>query len=93
MGNFGKNKECPTSHEILAFVEGRRRRAVDAGIAFHASVCEFCMAEVELYRMYPPMEEKIAPEHIPPPLMELAEALLRKERDLTPLYRLLDTRN
>ncbi|HEX6125002.1 MAG TPA: hypothetical protein VFZ23_06460 [Pyrinomonadaceae bacterium] len=90
MRNFCKNKECPTSEEILAFVEGRRRRVTDGGIEYHVSVCEFCLAEVELYRLYPPIDEKVEAEKIPAPLMELAEALLKKKRDLTPLYRLID---
>jgi len=56
----------------------------------HLIECEFCAAEVEFYRLYPPLEETVVAEKMPRPLFELAHALLQKERDLTPLYRLIE---
>ncbi len=93
MGNFRKNKDCPTSQEILALVGGAAKRGFDGAVAYHLSVCEFCLSELEFYRSYPPLEEKVAAERIPTPLLELAEALLRRDQDLSPLYRLIDRRN
>ncbi len=93
MGNFCKNKDCPTSQELLAFVGGTGDQGTDGVIGYHLSICEFCLSEVEFYRFYPPVDEKVTAERIPAPLLELAEALLHKDRDLTPLYRLIDTRN
>ncbi len=93
MGNFRKNKDCPTSQEILALVGGAANRGFDGVIAYHLSVCEFCLSELEFYRSYPPLDEKVTAERIPAPLLELAEALLRRDHDLTPLYRLIDRIN
>ncbi len=93
MGNFCKNKDCPTSHEILAFVDGTGNGGMDRVVGYHLSLCEFCLAEVEFYRFYPPIEEKVTADTIPAPLLELADALLRRAHDLTPLYRLIDKGN
>ncbi len=78
MTGFKKNENCPTSHDLLKFAngEGARRRAEQ--VRRHISRCEFCAAEVEFYSHYPQAEGTTEPAEIPTPLLELAEALLKK---------------
>ena len=78
---------------LLAFQNGEIELRDGAAIRRHLCVCEFCAAEVEFYSHYPPAEETAEAEEIPPPLYELAEALLSKKDDVTPLYRLIDGAN
>lgn len=87
MGSFVKTKECPSSERLLAFQSGEVSRA--ARIERHLGVCEFCSAEVGFYEKYPPVDEKVDAGPIPEPLRQLAEALLQKRSDLSPLYKLL----
>jgi len=89
MKRFRKTEDCPSSETLLAFQNGDCHPADGAGIPRHLFSCEFCAAEAEFYGLYPPVDEKARLENIPPPLFELAEALLRKKRDLAPLYRLV----
>jgi len=89
MGSFCKQDECPASDALVALNEG------DAGsytleLEKHLMACEFCSAEVDLYRHYPPVEEDVPVEQMPRPLFELAEALLRRDNDMRPLYRLVE---
>lgn len=88
-GSFCKSQYCPTSDDLLAFQETGTSLHTAGWICDHMRRCEFCSAEVEFYRHYPPVTETVAAGRIPEPLLELAEALLRKERDLSPLYRLI----
>jgi hypothetical protein len=89
MKRFRKTEECPSSEKLLAFQNGETDPATATGIRRHFRSCEFCAAEAEFYALYPPGDEKMRLENIPPPLFELADALLRRKRDLAPLYRLI----
>ena len=90
MGSFVKTKDCPASESLLAFMAGRAKLNEVIVIERHLWSCEFCAAEVDLYRNFPPVEEGvIAPGPIPEPLRQLAEALLTKRSDLSPLNKLL----
>lgn len=91
MKRFCKTKDCPSSEKLLAFQRGEIGQATSIGIRRHFDACEFCATEVEFYAMYPPVDENARLEKIPRPLFELAEALLRKKRDLRPLYKLIST--
>ena len=62
-------------------------------LSVHLSICEFCAAEVDLYSRFPPAPEAVEPATIPQPLFDLADALLHKKRDMTPLYRLVERRD
>ena len=93
VGSFYKSEDCPASDQLLAFQTGREAASVRAKIRGHIDECEFCAAEVEFYRLYPPSEETVDAEKMPEPLFELADALLRKERDLSSLYNLVDEGN
>ena len=85
MESFFKTRECPSSQKLAAMVN-----LVSDSDEFreHLSQCEFCDAELEFYRRYPPLEESVEPTKIPLPLFELANSLLHKRRDLSELYRL-----
>jgi len=48
-------------------------------LAAHLASCDFCAAEIEFYRHYPPDLAEIAVPPMPRPLLELAEALIAKE--------------
>lgn len=88
MGSFIKTENCPSSESLLAFQLGE----VDeiTSIERHLGLCEFCLAEVDFYEEFPPEdEEAVEAGPIPEPLRELAEALLREQSDLSPLYKLL----
>jgi hypothetical protein len=57
----------------------------------HLSLCDFCRAETELYKLYySPVDDEVTAGRIPQPLLELAESLLHKKNDLTPLYNLIE---
>lgn len=47
----------------------------------HLSACEFCVSEVEFYSNFPPGEEIVQTPEIPEPLFELAESLLKNDRE------------
>jgi hypothetical protein len=93
MSDFCKNEDCPPSEVLLAFQNGEIEVKDGAAIRRHLCICEFCAAEVEFYSHYPPAEEAADPGEIPQPLYELAEALLTKKNDVTPLYKLFDERD
>ena len=89
MGSFCKTEDCPASDILVAFQCGETDIAKNVDIGRHLMECEFCAMEVEFYELYPPVEEKVTFSTIPAPLFQLAEALLHKKRDLTPLYTLI----
>ena len=90
MGSFVKTKACPASERLVAFQAGKTDSAEAAAIEQHLTGCEFCDAEVELYRRFSPNEiERQDAEPLPEPLRELAEALLKPKSDLKPLYKLV----
>jgi hypothetical protein len=93
MGSFCKKEDCPTSEELLSLQTEGDRYFDAAELRSHLSVCEFCAAELDLYRWCEPVDEVVDAEKMPRPLFELAEAILRRGTDATPLYRLIDHSN
>jgi hypothetical protein len=85
MESFQKTQDCPASERLAALVDPQND---SDEIRRHLSQCEFCTAELAFYRRYPPREEKVEPVNIPEPLLELADALLHKRKDLSELYKL-----
>jgi hypothetical protein len=85
MVKFCKNADCPPSESLLEFQAGTLSQADRARIRRHLPVCEFCAAEVDLYKYFPipPFDANGAaePAAMPKHLMELAEALLTKIKD------------
>ena len=78
MAAFSKRLECPTSEQLLAFHLGQcggdRHSEIDA----HVCSCDFCGAELELYRHFPSaQDDAVQREDIPLHLYELAESLLK----------------
>jgi hypothetical protein len=79
---FRKSEDCPTSNELLAFQNGDLAGRLGSEISRHLASCEFCAAEAEFYSRFPQdedAEERIESARIPAPLLQLAEALLRKK--------------
>lgn len=76
MSRFSKKVECPPSVRLLAFQSGETSGYEKRAIRVHMGACEFCAAESDIYRRFPPLEEFVAAERIPQPLFQLAEALL-----------------
>ena len=90
MERFCKTEDCPSSERLLSFQRAETDRADVEGIRRHLLLCEFCSAELEFYGLYPPVAARTEVDKIPQPLFQLAEGLLRKKGDLSPLYRLID---
>lgn len=94
MVTFCKNVNCPPSQDLLAFQNEKTSNEIGELIKSHIKKCEFCAAEIEFYARYPQAEEKVKSEAIPPPLYELAEALLNKNReDFSALNKLISRKN
>lgn len=90
MGSFVKTKACPASERLVAFQAGTTDSVESAQIERHLTRCEFCEAELEVYRRFAPDEvETSEPGPLPEPLRELAEALLNEKIDPKPLYKLV----
>jgi hypothetical protein len=92
MESFYKTKDCPASEKLAMLAD--HLNDTDE-FSEHLSECEFCTAEMEFYRRHPPEgteqaegTEQVEPSNIPQPLLELADALLLKRRDLSELYKL-----
>jgi len=90
MEGFCKHEECPASEALAALTDDDARSYLEE-LEEHVAVCDFCSAEIDLYRHHPPIAEEVEATEMPQPLRELAEALLQKKTDLTPLYRLVGT--
>ncbi len=67
MKSFGKRSYCPTSHEILAHVEGSLSPLTRQRIEEHALHCDFCGAELQLLAKCKPIEEDYTP--VPTPAL------------------------
>ena len=94
MISFRKNKTCPSSQEILDFQTDETLNGKNDVIREHLGICEFCAAEVEFYAHYPQAEENVTVTEIPPPLFELAQALLcNKEKNVNLLNKLIEKDN
>jgi hypothetical protein len=89
MEGFCKTLDCPSSEELVGFQTGEIDIVRSSRVRRHLLVCEFCAAELEFYERYPPGEIRIEATEIPKPMLELAEELLQKKRNLEPLYRLV----
>ena len=79
MSNFRKEKSCPSSFELSDSVTGELDGENGLRIATHLVTCDFCAAELEFYRNYPPDGAAVPAPPIPYPLLQLAEALIAKE--------------
>ncbi len=91
MTKFRKSPNCPLSSDLLAYQTNKIPNKEQERITVHLRFCEFCAAEVEFYAHYPQSEETIERTEIPPPLFELAEALLsNKHKDNSLLKRLFN---
>lgn len=77
---FCKNANCPSSEKLLAFQNREIPGHECDKIAVHLRFCEFCAAEIEFYAHHPQAEEYAEKAEIPPPLYELAEALLNNKK-------------
>ena len=76
MTKFQKGPNCPVSNDLLAFQTGKISLREKERITVHLRFCEFCAAEVDFYAHYPQADDTVDNAEIPPPLYELAEALL-----------------
>jgi len=79
MSNFRKEKDCPTSFELADAADVELNGRDGLRLAAHLASCDFCAAELEFYKHYPPDLAEIAVPPMPRPLLELAEALIAKE--------------
>jgi len=80
MAAFSKCLECPTSEQLLAFHLGQCGGDQYSEINAHIRGCDFCGAELDLYRHFPSLqEEAVQREEIPGHLYELAESLLKNK--------------
>ena len=67
MESFGKQPYCPTSQEILAHVEGSLKPLIRERVEEHALLCDFCGAELQLFKKCTPAEEDYTP--VPTPAL------------------------
>ena len=82
MLSFRKDKECPTSEELLAFQKGEAAKNSIRTIYDHILGCDFCGAESQFYSNFPTEgEETVRVEEIPTHLFELAEAILKNKNE------------
>ena len=65
MKSFGKQSYCPTSHEILGYVEGSLGPLTRQRVEEHAFLCDFCGAELQLLAHCPQVEEDYTPAPTP----------------------------
>lgn len=61
MKRFGKQPKCPTSQEILSYLEGSLRPLAGQRVERHSVSCDFCGAELQLLAKYRPTEEDYTP--------------------------------
>ena len=93
MGSFCKKEDCPTSEELLTLHHEGDKKFDAVRLRDHLSTCDFCAAELNFYRWCEPVDEFVEAGQMPPALYELAEAILCRESDPTPLYKLIDNSN
>ncbi len=91
MLSFHKDKDCPTSQELLSFKNGDGTKSMKSRIDEHLCSCDFCGAELEFYDHFPQTpDDSISAAEIPDHLFQLAEALLNnKDKGNTLLKKLL----
>lgn len=90
MASFCKKRDCPASQELLRVSTGNVIPQQREAVSRHFCECEFCRAELEFYRHYPQPTDIPQFEEIPAPLFDLATSLLNRNRDLKPLYKLMN---
>lgn len=79
MSNFRKEKDCPSSFQLVEVLYSEINGQDGLIVASHLASCEFCVAELEFYKHYPPYPVDVSAPPMPRPLLELAEALIAKE--------------
>lgn len=80
MLSFHKNRDCPSSQELLAYRNGSAAKGSVRKIDEHICSCDFCGAEAEFYTHFPhALDDRITVTEIPDHLFELAEALLNNK--------------
>lgn len=80
MLSFHKNRDCPTSQDLLAFQNGSATGSIRRRIGDHICECDFCGAEAEFYSRFPQNgDDSISVSEIPDHLFQLAEALLNNK--------------
>ena len=90
MVTFCKNVKCPSSENLLEFINRELSVKETEKIGKHLLSCVFCSSEIELYEHCPQNNEIVADAEIPLPLFQLAEALLgNKHKDFRLLNKLL----
>lgn len=65
MKSFGKQSYCPTSHEILAYVDGSLSPLTRQRVGEHALLCDFCGAELQLLANCTPVDDDYTPAPTP----------------------------
>ncbi len=82
MLSFHKNRDCPTSQELLAYQNGRAPKKTLRKLYEHICSCDFCGAEAEFYSHFPnSADDGITIADIPEHLFELAEAILNNKQN------------
>jgi hypothetical protein len=80
MLSFHKDRDCPSSQELLEFQNGGTQNKKDLKINEHICTCDFCGAEADFYAHFPQsMDDRIKATQIPDHLFQLAEALLNNK--------------
>ena len=80
MSKFRKEKDCPSSFLLADSLHAEIGGEEGLRVAQHLASCEFCAAELEFYKLYPPDGDVVQAPPMPRPLLELAEALIGKEK-------------
>ena len=65
MKSFAKQPYCPTSSEILSYVEGSTSLLVRQRVEQHVLLCDFCGAELQLFAKCTPIQEDYTPAPTP----------------------------
>lgn len=80
MATFKKTRECPSSWDLYDLSLYAARRRQDREMLAHVGRCDFCAAELNLYREFPPCDADEAPAPaIPSALRELADSVLTNQ--------------
>lgn len=79
---FGKSELCPSTGDLLKFQHETKSCIKRACTARHLAICDFCNAELDFLRHYPPTElayeDECDAEQIPFHLYALAQAAFGK---------------
>jgi anti-sigma factor RsiW len=86
MSRFCKSEACPSSDRLLEYQSGALQSDDAAAVSEHLSDCDFCSAEIQLYKLYPHTEETVGAPDIPHALYDLAQALLTPSGEYRELF-------